>query len=64
MVRKKQPDLKKRLDHIRSEPEAPVLITLALDADLYRALAVRAAESGQSLETFVAALLAAQVEAE
>ena len=32
-----------------------------LDADLYRALAVHAAESGQPLEVFIAALLAAQV---
>lgn len=57
---KKQPNLKKRLDTVRTVPEPDVTFTVTLPADVYRALEVMA--NGDVAE-LVAEILVVHVEA-
>jgi len=54
---KKAVNLKQRLDELRGESAAPVMLTLHLDADLYRAVQTRARRAQVSPETYIAQVL-------
>ncbi len=51
---KKQPDLKKRLDELRHEPEPPVEVALRLEADIYQKLQSLALQENLSVAAYIA----------
>ena len=58
----KRPDLKKRLNELRDEPEPQIEIELQVDAELMRRLKVLARRKRVPVETYITNLLATHVE--
>lgn len=58
---KKKPDLKKRLDIVRTAPEPDISFTVTLPANVYRAVT---ASAGGNVPTWVAEMLIEYVEGE
>lgn len=56
---RKQPDLKKRLDAVRTVPEPDVTFTVTLPADVYRSLEIVA---GGNVPAWVAQMLIGVIE--
>ena len=61
---RKRPDLKKRLDELRSEPAPQVELTLLLDADTVNALKRQARRKHLSIEDYISNLLVKSLEDE
>lgn len=59
---RKPRDLRKRLNSLRAVPPAPIAVFLTLEPHLLKALTERAAQEGQTVESYLQQILRAHLE--